>query len=205
MAPASDTLTFLCSHRTIGEFTQIIGAIDGCHIEINAPPQNHEDYCNRKQHYSVNLQAIVDADLKFIHATVGYPGSIHDARVLRLSGLYDLAENEQILGGPTRDINGTEIGPLIAGDSAYPLTSWLMKPYSDRGRLTVEQRKFNRKFSALRCVVERAFGMLKARWRIVMQKIEQKTTTLKKTVIAACVLHNICIDRGDLYDEDNSN
>jgi len=58
---------------------QIVGAVDGCHIEINAPPQNHKDYLNRKQHYSVNLQAIVDANLKFIHALVRYPGTIHDA------------------------------------------------------------------------------------------------------------------------------
>ena len=114
---------------------QIVGAIDGCHIEINAPPRNHEDYYNRKQHYSVNLQAIVDSNPKFIHATIGYPGSIHDAHVLRLSGLYNLAQNEQILAGPTRNINGVEIGPLLAGDSAYPLTSCLMKPYSDRGAL----------------------------------------------------------------------
>ena len=49
------------------------GAIDGCHIEINAPPQNKEDYYNRKQHYSVILQAIVDCSLKFLHVSVGYP------------------------------------------------------------------------------------------------------------------------------------
>ena len=183
---------------------QIMGAIDGCHIEINAPPDNHEDYFNRKQHYSVNLQVIVDSNLKFIHVTVGYPGSIHDARVLRLSGLYDLAENEQILSGPTRNINGTDIRPLLAGDSAYPLTNWLVKPYPDRGRLTPDQRKFNVKFSALRSVVEQAFGTLKARWRIALKKVEQKPSTLKKTVIAACVLHNICIERGDLYDMDNN-
>ncbi|CAH3172911.1 unnamed protein product, partial [Porites evermanni] len=136
-------------------------SIDGCHIEINAPPDNHEDYFNRKQHYS-------------------YPGSIHDARVLRLSGLYELAENEQILSGPTCNINGTEVRPLLAGDSAYPLTNWLVKPYPDRGRLTPEQRKFNIKFSALRSVVERAFGTLKARWRIALKKVEQKYEHPKK-------------------------
>ena len=103
------------------QIPQIMGAINGCHIEINAPPDNREDYFNRKQHYSVNLQGTVDWNLKFMHATVGYPGSIHDAWVLRLSGLYELAENEQILSGPTRNINGTEIWPLLAGDSAYPL------------------------------------------------------------------------------------
>ncbi|XP_068742062.1 uncharacterized protein [Montipora capricornis] len=190
----------------IEEFEELYGIpqIIGCHNEINAPPENHGDYFNRKQHYSVNLQGIVDANLKFIHATVGYPGSIHDARVLRLSGLHDLAQNEQILSGPIRNINGTEIGPLLAGDSAYPLMNWLLKPFADRGRLTPEQRKFNLKFSALQCVVERTFGMLKSCWRIMLKKIEQKTKTLKKTVIAACVLHNICIEKGDLYDADES-
>ena len=49
-------------------------------------------------------------------------------------------------------------------------------------------------FSALRCVVEGAFVMLKSRWRIVMTKIEQKTSTLTKTVVASYVLHNICIE-----------
>lgn len=52
--------------------------------------------------------------------------------------------------------------------------------------------------------MERAFGTLKARWRIALKKVEQKTSTLKKTLIAACVLHNICIERGDLYDTDGN-
>jgi len=34
--------------------------------------------------------------------------------------------------------------------------------------------------------------------------LNKKTTTLKKTVIAACVLHNICIERGNLHDADDS-
>ena len=123
----------------------------------------------------MNLQGMVNSNLKFIHATVGYPGSIHNARVLRLSGLYELAENEQILSGPTCTINGTELRPVLAGDSAYPLMNWLVKPYPDRGHLTPEQRKFNVKLSALRSVLERSFGTLKARWRIALKKVQQKT------------------------------
>ncbi|XP_068704073.1 uncharacterized protein [Montipora foliosa] len=137
---------------------QIVGAIDGCHIEINAPPRNREDYYNRKQHYSVVLQ----------------------------------------------DLGGTNIRPLIVGDSAYPLSSWLIKPYQDKGHLPRDERKFNVKLSALRSVVERAFGMLKGRWRIVMKKIEQKVPNVTKATIAACVLHNICISLNDEYDGDES-
>ena len=125
--------------------------------------------------------------MKFIHATVRYSGNIHDVQILRLSDLYDFAENEQILSSPIRNISGTDVGPLLAGDSAYSLTTWLMKPFPDRGHVTPKQRKFNLKFSALRCIVERAFGMVRSRRRIILKTTEHKTTTLKKTVTAACV------------------
>lgn len=39
---------------------------------------------------------------------------------------------------------------------------------------------------------------------MVMKKIEQKTATITKAVVVACVLHNICIERGDLYDDSDS-
>ena len=82
-------------------------------------------------------------------------------RVIRLSGLYELADNEQILSGPIDTQYKWNRNKTPSGDSAYPLTNWLVKPYPDRGRLTPEQRKLNVKFSALRSVVERAFGTLK--------------------------------------------
>ena len=61
----------------------------------------------------------MDCDLKFIHATVGYPGSLDDASVLKLSGFYELAEKQQILAGPSRELRGKEVRPLVVGDSAY--------------------------------------------------------------------------------------
>ena len=77
---------------------------------------------------------------------------------------------------------------------------WLVKPYPDRGHLTPDEREFSKKLSAARSVVERAFGKLKGRWRLLLKKIEQQTRTLSKTVLTACVLHNICVNHGDLYD-----
>ena len=51
----------------------IFGAIDGCHIEINASLGIPEDYINRQQHYNVNLQAMVNCNLQSIHVSFRYP------------------------------------------------------------------------------------------------------------------------------------
>ena len=42
-------------------------------------------------------------------------------------------------------------------------------------------------------------SLLKARWRLVYKKIEQQTRTLNKTVVTACISHNICLEEGDMY------
>ena len=63
----------------------------------STPRLNHEDYFNRKQNNSMNLQGVVDADGKFINVSTGWPDSIHDTRVLQLSTLYRRAENHLIL------------------------------------------------------------------------------------------------------------
>ena len=47
--------------------------------------------------------------------------------------------------------------------------------------------------------------MLKARWRIALKRVEQKTSTLKKTVIAVCILHIIHLyEKDGLYVTDNN-
>ena len=69
----------------------------------------------------------MDSNLKFLYIPVSYPWSIHDSRVLRLSGIYDQAESEQILSVPIKDLEGTNIRPLIERDSAYPVGGWLIK------------------------------------------------------------------------------
>ena len=57
--------------------------------------------------------------MKFIDVSTGYPGSIHDARILKLSSLFQRYTVNQLYRRPVRNINGLDIAPLIVGDTAY--------------------------------------------------------------------------------------
>ncbi|KAJ8882560.1 hypothetical protein PR048_014371 [Dryococelus australis] len=85
------------------------GPMASCHVKVKVRGPNKQNYYNRKCDYSVHFQAIVDGNGKFIDIFAGYPGSVHDPRVLRASPLYRLAP----LYPPP--------GYFLLGDGGYPL------------------------------------------------------------------------------------
>jgi len=64
-----------------------LGVIDGSHIPISAPIESQKNYINYKKFHSVILQRIFDYKLRFIDVFMGICGSVHDARVWRLSDI----------------------------------------------------------------------------------------------------------------------
>ncbi|XP_029918172.1 protein ANTAGONIST OF LIKE HETEROCHROMATIN PROTEIN 1 [Myripristis murdjan] len=178
---------------------QCVGAIDGSHIPIIAPQQYPKDYYNRKGWHSIVLQAVVDGRGQFWDVCVGFPGSVHDARVLRQSKLWEMLSDGQLMGQSKVAISGCNVGHYLIGDPAYPLQQWLMKPFADTGRLTPEQRTFNYRMSSARSVVEMAFGRLKGRWRCLLKRNDCKLELSQKMSLTCCVLHNICEEHGDNF------
>ena len=73
---------------------QVLGAIDGTHIEIISPHgvSKVDYYCSRKRKYTINTQAVVSGDLMFLDVATGFPGSMQDARVLRATSFFQKAE-----------------------------------------------------------------------------------------------------------------
>ncbi|KAM4607914.1 uncharacterized protein ACJ7VT_016057 [Polymixia lowei] len=181
---------------------QCVGAIDGSHIPILAPEDFPRDYYNRKGWHSIILQGVVDGKGLFWDVCVGFPGSVHDARVLRQSHFWEVVSDGQFFNQHTVNIAGHGVGHYIIGDPAYPLQPWLMKPFSDTGRLTQEQHTYNARLSSARAIVETTFGKLKGRWRCLLKRNDCQLDLTKKIVLACCVLHNICEEHGDRYTED---
>ena len=96
-----------------------------------------------------------------------------------------------------KNVQGTNIFPLILGDGAFPFKTWLMKPFS-HAILKREEKYFNYRLSRARMVSECAFGSLRGRWRILHRKCESKKETVKCVALACIVLHNVCIERCDV-------
>ena len=200
-----ETRQSILEFQDISRFPQFVGALDESHIPIKEPKEHPSEYVNRKSFQSIVLQDVADANGKFLRVSTGYAGSIHDARVLRMSSLLTAVENGDILHSPVRLIGGTQVKPLLAADPAYKLTTWCMKPFPQTRAMTDSQRDFNKSLSSARVVIEQAFGLLKGRWRCLLDKLDESVDEVHSTIITCCILHNICLEVNDATEIDVAN
>ena len=182
------------------QFPCCFGAVDGSHLPIKCPKGGQEaqkEYHNFKKFYSIVLMAIVDYKYRFIWASCGYPGNSHDSIILQSTNIYTQITENNLLPSIAKSQDGVDIGPLILGDGAFPFKTWLLKPFTNAA-LSPQQGYFNYRLSRARMVTECAYGQLKGRWRILFKKCESKKESMKIMCLACVVLHNICIDLGDI-------
>ena len=51
---------------SLARFPNVIGAVDGTLIPVIAPSENEPDFVCRKGYHAVNIQGIVDTDLRYL-------------------------------------------------------------------------------------------------------------------------------------------
>ena len=133
----------------------------------------------------------MDHDYLFRDICVGRAGSVHDARVFVNSLLYKRITEDGLLdGAETLTVAGKQVPVCLIGDSAYPISTWLMKPFADSSTLSPRPKHFNFRLSSARTVVEIAFGRLKARWRRLMKRMR---CTLTLSLFQPAVFYTICV------------
>ncbi|XP_025158027.1 protein ANTAGONIST OF LIKE HETEROCHROMATIN PROTEIN 1-like isoform X2 [Harpegnathos saltator] len=168
----------------IGSLPDVIGAIGGCHIPILAPKVHPISYRTRKKEYAITLQAVCDADLIFTDCFVGFAGSAHDARIFRNSDLWRIVRRNENDFFPNNE--------FIIADKAYPVLPWYIA-HINRGNMTEAQNNFNQHLSKMRAVIERAFALLKGRFRRLKYLHMSCADLIPYVILACCVLHNICL------------
>ena len=121
----------------------------------------------------------------FTDVVTKWPGSHHDFFIMNSSTICSQFESGKYGTG------------WLLGDSGYTLKRWLITPVSRP--MTEGENKFNRANKKTRSLIERSFGILKSRWRIVHHTggtLCYSPSKVAKITIACCVLHNICFRSG---------
>ena len=166
----------------------VVGAVDGSHIPIVAPHLYAADYYNRKDFHSVLLQGVVSSKCLFWDYDIGWAGSMHDANLWARTEIRKFCEE------------GRLSQYALVGDAAYSCRPWMLASFrGHRDGLTREEYNWNYVQSSTRMCVERAFGMLKGRWRILLKIIDVHLKNVPDLVCTCLVLHNICIILGDTF------
>lgn len=85
---------------------------------------------------------------------------------------------------------GESMPYVLIGDEAFPLTEYLMRPFSGKQDLNQDKVIFNYRLSRARRTIENTFGILSSQWRILRRPINCSVKTAMQIVQAIVCLHN---------------
>ncbi|XP_062914350.1 putative nuclease HARBI1 [Mobula hypostoma] len=175
----------------IANFPKVQGVIDCTHVALRTPHVKPELYRNHKGFHSLNVQLLCDHEQKFLMVNAMYPGSSHDAFILRQSEVPAMFQPPDCLDG------------WLLGDKDYPLLPWLLTPVQSPA--STAQCNYNQSHRATRSLVKDAIRVLKARFRCLDRSggaLQYSPERVSRFVVVCCMLHNLAIMRGQPLPED---
>jgi hypothetical protein len=189
-ATEEDWINISDGFSNICNFPNCIGALDGKHINIQAPPNSGSIYFNYKKTFSIVLLATCDSNYMFTMVDIGAYGSQSDGGIFRNSIFGSRFEKGTMNVSSPGHLSNTNVNMpyVLVADEAFPLKNYIMRPYPGKN-LSLKQKIFNYRLSRARRTIENTFGILVARWRILKQNICCKVDNIVKATV---VLHNFC-------------
>ncbi|KAJ9540575.1 hypothetical protein OSB04_027081 [Centaurea solstitialis] len=168
-------------------FKNCLGALDGTYIKCKVPLEDKPRYRTRKNEIATNVLGVCSQDMQFIYVLPGWEGSAADGRVLRDALLRPHGLKVPRPGYYLVDAGYTNGEGFLAPyrGQRYHLNDW-------RGghQPTTPKEFFNMKHSSARNVIERCFGMLKAKWGILRDNSYYPIDSKVRIIMACCLLHN---------------
>jgi hypothetical protein len=136
-----------------------------------APSNSGSLYFNYKNTFSIVLLALVDAQYNFIAVDVGAYGKISDGGIFGNSNLGKALQRSTLPVPGNAALPGTSIEApnVIVGDEAFPLKTYLMRPYSRQDLIYLNYR-----LCRVRSIVKNTFGILAQKFRIYNRRIQAK-------------------------------
>ncbi|XP_019433068.1 PREDICTED: uncharacterized protein LOC109339964 [Lupinus angustifolius] len=153
------------THKYFPYFKKCIGAIDGTHVSAWAPTSKQTTFRGRKVLITQNVLAVCNFDMLFTFVYSGWEGTANDSRVF-LDALTPANDFPKPIGDQFYLVDSGF--PNMSGYLApFRKTRYHLRDFRDGGRPRGKQELFNHRHSSLRNVIERCFGVLKARFPIL--------------------------------------
>ena len=193
----------ICSleFQRICGFPDVCLAVDGSLVEL-LRTLNYEGWYCRKGYPAINIQCVVDANMRFRDYAMR-PGSENDKGVFSRSFF---GQNIHKFLPP---------GKCIVADAGYQLFAHCLTPYDIRDEMTADERNYNYLHSRTRIVVECALGRLKGRFRRFQSPLSQRGNKnngwrpgkkdshpcqrAARIARSCLIMHNLLIDLKDTY------
>ena len=172
------------------------GAVDGKHVNLRAPPNTASEYFNYKKQFSIVLLAVADATAKFVAFDLGAAGSQSDGGIFKDGGLGGICKSSFFPKPSNLGEQAIQVPYFLLGDEAFALDVNMMKPYPHRSAMG-DEKVYNYRLSRARRIVENAFGILCARFRVLLQTLQLDVSNVVKIVRACLALHNYLMTKKD--------
>ncbi|XP_053995489.1 uncharacterized protein LOC128885455 [Hylaeus anthracinus] len=171
-------------------FPHAIGAIDGKHIMLQTTLNTGSENNNDELFHSIVLFTLVDAKCNFLFIDVGRP--IFDGVMFKHSAIYKKLEDHSLGLPDAKPLPGrsADVPFVILGDEAFALRTNIMRPYAGVRKKESSERTYNHRLGRARRVVENAFGVSSAVFRVLQKPLLVNSDKASLIVTAIMYLHN---------------
>ncbi|XP_069473149.1 uncharacterized protein [Ambystoma mexicanum] len=203
----ADTYSMECYESEIGEYTECTAERAGSTIET---------WCVKDEADTYSMECHESEIGEYTECTAERAGSTIETWCVKdEADTYSMECHESEIGEYTECAAGSSSGPVdikdedethfmevhnpgvvATGDAGYALTPWLMTPI--RRPRNRHEEAYNRAHVRTRGMIERTFGLLKARFRCFSRSwgsLLYKPVKTGQIVVLCAMLHNLCMRR----------
>ena len=185
-------------HEAVHGVPGMLGSLDCSQTHWkNCPKAHHGSYVSKEKKPCIVLEAVCDYNLYIWHASYGFCGALNDVNILYLSPLL-----EHLLSGTFKRKESNVVPFEIAGeefnkcylltDGIYPRFTRFVK--AKKHPIDPKEKRFTAWQESARKDIERAFGVLKAKFQFVARPIMVRELDHIAERMACClILHNMCV------------
>ena len=196
-ASTDDLRTLSAAYAKVG-FPGACGSTDGVQIAWEGCPfAMRQTFSGKEKHPTVGFNVTVDPSLRILHVSGMFAGRFNDKTKIHYDVYVQKLRNDEYKGfsyslRDQRGVSHQENAPYLICDNGYHRWLQLMCPSKTTSNAALAL--WSRQLESVRKDVERCFGVMKKRFRVLKLPILLRDVTEINDVFKTCaVLHNVLL------------